>query len=61
MDFDEVFEMVVDGVQDLIGETVAKWAESHGIEPDDAFDKFIESDANDALKDALEQVRRDRD
>ena len=61
MDFDEVFEMVVDGVQDVIGETVAKWAESHGIESDDAFDKFVESDANDALKEALEQVRRDRD
>ena len=53
--------MVVDGVQDVIGEMIEKWAESHGIESDDAFDKFVESDANDALKEALEQVRRDRD
>lgn len=61
MDFDEVFEMVVDGVQDVIGDTITKWGESHGYEPEEAFDKFVGSDVNDALKEALEQVRRDRD
>lgn len=61
MDYDEVFEMIVDGVQDLIGDTIIKWGESHGYQSEEAFDKFVASDANDALKEALEQARRDRD
>jgi hypothetical protein len=62
MNYDEVKETVIDRVADIINDIYAEWCENNSIETDadDAYERFSESEENQAINDAMSEMLSDR-
>lgn len=62
MDYDEVKEKFIDRTGDVINEIFAEWCEHNSIETDadDAYERFSDSEENQAITDAMSEILSDR-